>query len=482
MKVLTAAETRLVDARTIERGIPGLILMENAAHRVVEAMGREFGDLTPHRFVILCGKGNNGGDGLAIARILHTAHHPASLDVVLAAEPAELRGDAATNYAMLRAAGIEPQSTITSAMRRATLLVDALLGTGASGAPRGRIAELIAEINSGFPDARVVAVDLPSGLDSDQPDTATLAARADFTVTFTALKHAHALPPNCDRMGKIVTANIGSPADLLADIPLEQTEPAHFRHLFAPRARNAHKGTYGHVLVIGGAHGKAGAAHMAGLAALRAGAGLVTVACDDSRNFPPELMTELLPGSLHRKSIVAIGPGLGLDHRDTTRELFRSCPLPMVCDADALNSLAGSDFQSPGPLRVLTPHPGEMSRLAPDSLQLPRLALARTFAQQRQVVLVLKGQRTLIAFPDGRVFINPTGTPALATGGSGDILTGLLAGFLAQFPAEPQAAILAAVYLHGLAAELGVRTLGELSLIATDVLQFLPAAIRDVSH
>lgn len=480
MKVLTAAEMRQVDARTIERGIPGLILMENAAHRVVEAMRAEFGSLREQRIVVLCGKGNNGGDGLAIARMLHVVERPAALGVAMLSEAAELTGDAAANYAMLRAAGVEPGREITAEMRRATLVVDALLGTGMMGKARGRGAEWIAEINTGFPDARVVAVDIPSGMNSDEAETKGAVARADLTVTFTALKHAHALAPNCDRMGRMVVGRIGSPDELLAGVKIEETERGHFARLMAPRERGGHKGTYGHVLVIGGSRGKTGAAQMAGMGALRAGAGLVTVACEDPQGFAPELMTEALPGRLERKTVVAIGPGLG--HREETAALFRECPLPMVCDADALNTLAGTEFRGGEALRVLTPHPGEMNRLAKGSSSLPRLEVARSFAQERNVVLVLKGQRTLVAFPDGRVFINPTGTPAMATGGSGDVLTGLIAGMLAQHPEESEAAILAAVYLHGRAGELGAAELGERSLIATDLLKYLPAAMRDVSH
>ena len=480
MKVLTAAEMREVDARTIASGIPGLILMENAAHRVVEALRAEFGGLRSERILVLCGKGNNGGDGLAIARLLHVVERTAALWVVMASAPSELTGDAAANYAMLRAAGVEPGTEITAEMRRATIVVDALLGTGMQGGARGRAAELIAEINTGFPDARVVAVDVPSGIESDEAETKGLVARADLTITFTALKPAHALAPNCGRMGKVVVGRIGTPEEMLAGSRLEVIEPGvHFPALFAPRARGGHKGTYGHVLVIGGARGKTGAAQMAGLAALRAGAGLVTVACEDAQGFAPELMTEALPGTLERKTVVAIGPGLG--HREETLAMFRECPLPMVCDADALNTLAGTEFRGPGALRVLTPHPGEMSRLSNGSSK-GRVELARGFAVERNVVLVLKGQRTLLAFPDGRVFINPTGTPAMATGGSGDVLTGMIAGLLAQYPQEAEAAILAAVYWHGRAGELGAERWGERSLIATDLLEFLPAAMRDVSH
>jgi len=245
------------------------------------------------------------------------------------------------------------------------------------------------------------------------------------------------------------------------------------------------------VLVIGGAAGKTGAAAMAGLAALRAGAGLVTVACSepDFTAVAPELMTAPLPdlsniaGIARNKDVIALGPGLGDDPRlvELTRSLVAESTTPMVIDADGLNALAQSRWSSAAHVRVLTPHPGEMSRLTSKTvreIEADRIGAARSFATEKQVCLVLKGERTLVAFSDGRVSINPTGTPAMATGGSGDILTGLIAGFLGQFPDRWESAILAAVYLHGLAGELGAESKGEKSLIATDLLEFLPAAIK----
>lgn len=480
MKILTAAEMRAVDQATIAAGIPGLVLMENAAHRVLEVLREHCAPLARQRILVFCGKGNNGGDGLAIARLLAVTEKPASLDVILAAAPGEFTGDAAAQLRMLAAAtGLEPGQELLPAHRHATLIIDALLGTGIQGGARGRAAELIAEINSGFPHARVVAVDLPSGLASDDPDTLGLAARADLTVTFTAPKPAHVLPPNCDRVGQLFVRSIGSPAHLLAPSWLHLNGPAAFPSVIRPRPRGGHKGTFGHALVIGGAEGKSGAAHLAGLAALRMGAGLVTVASSaPSGTLPPELMTEPLPGNPDRKTVIAIGPGLGLDRRAV--ELFHSAPQPLIADADALNSLAAFDpgFKAPaGALRVLTPHPGEMARLDPDN-RADRVTQARAFAMARGVILVLKGQRSLIAFPDGRVWVNPTGTPAMATAGSGDVLTGLLAGLLAQL--QNEATVLAAVWLHGRAGERAAASLGEPCVIATDLLRFLPDALHDV--
>jgi NAD(P)H-hydrate epimerase len=307
-------------------------------------------------------------------------------------------------------------------------------------------------------------------------------------------------------VGELVTAPIGSPPSLYDHITVDLLEPAMFRDLLAPRPPGGHKGTFGHVLVIAGGRGKTGAAAMTGMAALRAGAGLVTVASAKSAiaeiaAHAPELMTEPLAETPHGsialnadlsrlvegKTVIAMGPGLGRDAAigplvASAASLF---PGPMVLDADAL---VGQATGQPGRTRILTPHPGEMARLASQSteqIQQDRLTAARTYAAAHSVTLVLKGQRTLLAFPDGRVWINPTGTPAMGTGGSGDILTGLIAGFLAQFPHKPDEALAAAVYLHGLAGEIGAQALGEKCLIATDILQYLPDAMEacaDVPH
>lgn len=511
MKVLTAEQMREVDRSTIALGIPGLILMENAAHRVVEFLLEAFPRLAEERMVILCGKGNNGGDGLAIARQVHTRIRPRSLDVVLGAEAAELRGDAAQNYRMLLAAGCPVQTALTPAMQGATLIIDAILGTGLKGPATGRALEWINEINHGFPLAEVVAVDVPSGLDSDSAKPPGEAVHARYTITFTAPKLCHVLSPACEYAGKLRVAPIGSPAELFEKDPaiyLARSEPRDFRHLFARRALDSNKGIYGHVLVVAGGRGKTGAAALTGVAALRSGAGLSTVASAQSAitaiaSYAPEIMTEPLPetdsgsialsaldrgplGSLAaKKTVIAAGPGLG-NHPETVQlvqRMMNEFEQPMVVDADGLNALAGIASRPRGP-RVLTPHPGEMARLVKKTVaevQADRIGIARSYAQQQGVYLVLKGHQSLIAAPDGRVWINPTGSPALATGGTGDVLTGMLAGLLAQFPDQMEAAVLAGVYLHGRAGQLGAAKLGEKCLIATDLFQFLPEAMREVA-
>jgi hydroxyethylthiazole kinase-like uncharacterized protein yjeF len=509
MKVLTAAQMREVDRRTIEMGTPGIVLMENAAHRVVEFLAETFAPLGSHRVVVLCGKGNNGGDGMAVARQLWTHFRPQSLHVILAAQPSDLTGDALENYRMLIECGCKVSGAIQPEMRDATIVIDALLGTGLKGPAKGRMVEWIREVNNGFPRAKVVAVDIPSGVESDAAATAGETVRADYTVTFTAPKIGQVLPPNCARAGRLRVAPIGSPAALYEQdesILLSLIEPAQFAAVFRPRLPWTHKGDFGHVLVLAGSRGKTGAAAMSAMAALRSGAGLVTVASAESAipliaGHAPELMTEPLPendaGSIalraadykrlvkiaEDKDVLAVGPGLGgaAETIEMVRRIVRRFPQPMVVDADGLNALAGASFESIPHLRVLTPHPGEMARLtgkSTEEIQRDRIGAARSFATERRVILVLKGFRTLIAFPDGRVWINPTGTPAMATGGTGDILTGTIAGLLAQFPDNVEQAVAAAVYVHGLAGELGAAELGEKSLIATDLLRFYPAAIH----
>ena len=502
MKVLTAEQMRAVDRRTTELGIPGIVLMENAGNRVVDVLAKCFAPLEAQRIVVLCGKGNNGGDGLVVARQLYTRFHTHALHVVLAGDPAEMRGDAAANFKMLRAAGCPVSFEITPEMRTASLIVDALLGTGIHGSATGRPADWIHAINRDFPLAKVVSVDLPSGLDSDSALPPGEAVRADHTVTFTAPKPCQVLSPACELVGRLHIVPIGSAPAMYEEDPsiwLSLSEPQDFIGNFQPRSPDSNKGMYGHVLVIAGSAGKTGAAAMAGIAALRAGAGLVTVASSAAAipviaGHAPEIMTEALPEHakvetltpmLQKKNVIALGPGMGQDP-DTVefiRHVVKHVPLPMVVDADGLNALRPEDLSGAG-LRILTPHPGEMSRLTGQSIaeiQDDRVGCARSFAAEHHVCLVLKGNRTVIAFPDGRVWINPTGSPAMATGGTGDVLTGLIAGMIAQFPKSLEHALLAAVYLHGRAGELGAEELGEKPLIATDLFDFLPEAMREVA-
>lgn len=507
MKVLTAAEMREVDRRTMERGIPGRILMENAGCRVVDYLKETFAPLSNHRVIVFCGKGNNGGDGFVVARQLWQQRLCASLTVIATSEASQLTGDAAGALQMLAASGCPILSEVSEEASQPTLVIDALLGTGIRGPVTGNVAEWIQIINNRFPYATKVAIDLPSGFPTDEVESAGKHVKAHHTVTFTALKRSQAFSPSYEVMGNLRVYPIGTPDDLCETNPefrLRLVTISDLQPLFAARPRNSNKGMYGHVLVVGGSAAKPGAPSMAGLAALRSGAGLSTVASSSGAiasisGYSPALMTEPLAETssgnvsnaaldrirdlLKNKAVLALGPGLGTEQPtvELVRELYRSAEIPIVVDADGLNAMAGGDLKTDR-IRVLTPHPGEMGRLVGTSakhVQAARFEIATGFARDTNTTVVLKGDRTLIAFPDGETWVNPTGSPAMATGGTGDILTGMVAGLMAQHPRDWRLAVVAAVWLHGRAGELGGIELGAESLIATDLLRFLPAAIQE---
>jgi len=507
MKVLTAAQMREVDRLTIERGIPGIILMENAGIAVTDFLRRAFAPLEQQRIVVFCGKGNNGGDGFVVARQLFQHRWFEQLTVVEGFQADSLTGDAAQARSALAASGCPVVTTLPEAALNATIIIDAILGTGVNGPVTGRALELIQTINTRFPHASKVAVDIPSGFPSDLTSVEGEYVRADYTVTFTALKRSQALSPSYEAMGRLELAPIGTPDELCetdSQYNLHLTTKRDFATFFKARKKDSNKGLYGHVVVVGGSVGKSGAPAMSGLSALRVGAGLVTVGSAEGAisaiaTVSPEVMTEPLTQTssgrvgnaakseietvLKNKTVLAIGPGLGTDAEtvELVRKLFNEIDLPCVVDADGLNAIAGTDFRATK-TRILTPHPGEMSRLARKStkdVQASRLEIAERFARDTNCVVVLKGDRTIIAFPDGETWINPTGSPAMSTGGTGDILTGMIAGMVAQHPSDWKLAVVAAVWLHGRAGEIGGDVLGEQCLIATDLLRFLPDAMEE---
>ncbi len=507
MKIVSATEMREIDRATSERfGVPSLTLMENAGAAVANFILSDYPK--GERIGIICGKGNNGGDGFVAARKLLAACRAVRL--LLLANPEELRGDAASMFPRLALTPLvvrEPGGLDSVEAREifaADVLVDAVLGTGFRPPVSDLYAAAIRKMNeSAVP---VVAVDIPSGANADamKPQGGDV-ARADAVVTFTAPRPAHVFAALTH--GPTVIAPIGSPAEAIqSKLNLNLSTPADFSKLLVPRARDANKGSYGHVLVVGGSVGKAGAAAMAGFSALRAGAGLSTVATAKSvlptvAGFHPELMTvslkETTAGSIasrnlqsgfmdalvERKTVLAIGPGISRE-RDTAefvRKMVQRYKTPMVLDADGLNAFEGKTSKLAGNIGsiVVTPHPGEMSRLTGKSvaeIQGNRLDVARAFAREHELIVVLKGHRTLISAPDGAVWVNPTGNPGMATGGTGDILTGLIAGLMAQHPERVFEATALAVYLHGLSGDLAAASIGERCLVATDLVRYLPQA------
>ena len=516
MKILTAEQMRRIDTMTTERaGVPSLTLMENAGRQVADFLlqhGRP-----AERISVLCGKGNNGGDGFVAAR--HLLQHELSPVVVLLAEASALKGDALHNYDALLKAGGKVESLATEKQWESLredffhcdVLVDAILGTGLSGPPRGLAAKVIADLNAARGRFRVLAVDMPSGLGSDSGEPLGEAVEADASITFTAPKHGHIFPPNCLRVGRLAVAPIGTPEDLYNDDPelfLNLITPRQFAGMPLRRDPQAHKGSFGHVLLVAGSRGKSGAAVLAGRAALRSGAGLTTVATPQSvlplvATPSPELMTEPLEetdgGTLSMKAfdygrfaqleegktVLAMGPGLST-HPETVefvRSVVKQAQSPLVLDADALNALVGGlevlrDRKTE--TVVLTPHPGEMARLlgmTGAEVQSQRVEVTRRLARDFGVFVILKGYRTLVATPAGEVCVNLTGGAGLAKGGSGDVLTGVVAGLLAQFPSSPVEDVLSlAVYLHGSAGDRATELVGEQSVLASDVIEALPPA------
>lgn len=516
MLILTAEEMRTTDRVTVERyGVASIDLMRHAGSAVARFVTREFP--AARRIAVLCGKGNNGGDGFVAARSLIEAGR--SVHVLLLGDPAELKGDARIAFDEMR---IEPVMIATETdldgaetreiLNSADLILDAVVGTGFKPPLRGIAAALrdrIAALLDRFNDSKIptIAVDLPSGWDADSREYSVDGAfRADAVVTFTAPKPAHV----CGNLttsvySPIVVAEIGSPAEAIqSDLRLTWAG-ASKTIMEAPRKADSNKGLYGHVLLIGGSRGKSGAPSMSSLAALRAGAGLVTAAVAESIQpqvaaITPELMTiplqETPDGAidsakidyealLKRMTVVAIGPGLSESPSAEAffLKLLEKAEVPLVLDADALNILAKhrDRLNGSGKTMVLTPHPGEMARLAGIStkeVQANREPLAREFAMRHHVILVLKGWRTLIAHPDGSMAINTTGNPGMAKGGSGDILTGIVAAMVAQHPDRVPDAVNAAVYLHGLAADFAVREQDEHTLLATDTVAHLWRAFR----
>ncbi len=516
MKVVTAAEMRQIDQDTIEGiGIPGIVLMETAGSAIVRAIQQHYPRC--RRIGIFVGKGNNGGDGIVIARQL--AHAGRDVHLFLVSPPDSFTGEAAINLQIAKRLGLQIEETLTdtgtvpTTLASCELLVDAILGTGLRGSVRDRIATIITTINNlSIP---ILSVDLPSGLDADTGHPLGTCVQADRTITIGLPKRGVLVHPGAELAGKLEVVDIGFPEQVVdaQDIKVNWTTAQQVSQWLPQRSSSSHKGTYGRVLVVAGSTGMTGAAALASEAALRAGAGLVTLATPKHLNpilegLLPEAMTLPLPetasGSLSTaatsailefaektQSVLAIGPGLS-QHPDTAalvHQLVREnqkqeLGIRLVVDADGLNALAQAPeiISLVDKAAVLTPHPGEMARLTNtpvSTLEKDRIRTAQQFASNSGVTLVFKGAPTVTGFPNADVWINSTGNPGMATGGMGDVLTGIIVGLMAQGISSEKAAALG-VYIHGLAADRVAEALGMHGLLASDVLKAVPEAIASL--
>lgn len=515
MKLVTGQEMKLLDRQAIESyGIPGIVLMENAGMRAVEAIADLFqGELAGKRIFIFAGKGNNGGDGFVIAR--HLVNAGADVKVFMTCRPEELQGDAQINYEILLQMQVKIHTIFTTkdlqrvdiALTYGDLVVDALFGTGFKGALSGVIADLVNLLNSSR--KPILAVDIPSGLEADTGQVNGPCVRATCTVTFGFLKVGLCVEPGAQYTGRLWLGDISFPRKLYDEAAVNKFLINHEQAADWLPARDpgGHKGTFGHVLVVGGSEGMTGAVTLASQAALRAGAGVVTAAVPRSLNQIMEIKTtevmtkplpetddhtispEALPGllSLAKKmDAVVIGPGISRNPNtfSLVKNFLSKLTKPVVVDADGLSALAEepgfiSALQAPV---VLTPHPGEMARLLGVSVkevQADRLNLARSCAEKWKAVVVLKGAKTVVAAPDGTIYLNVTGNSGMGTAGSGDVLAGMVGSLLAQ-GLTPLEASACAVYCHGLAGDRGAESIGKMALTAGDLLGYLPQVLKEL--
>lgn len=504
MMILTSEEMRNIDRRATERfGVPAIVLMENAAIVVADAIFSHY--VEAERVSIFCGTGNNGGDGFALARHLENRGIVPAIFVIGARD--EIKGDAAVNLRICERLGIpmydvRNDASLDEALVHASdadLLVDAIFGTGLNRAPSGVHAETIRAMNGlALP---IVAVDLPSGADASSANVFEPCVQAALTITFALPKHCHVFEPAALLCGEVVVADISIPVMAIDEenVLLSLTTPRDLRPYVEPRLASTHKGSYGHVGIIAGSPGRGGAAVLTARGAIRTGAGLVSVCTDadtarlvtaasvESMTHPVGLsagtLDQIVEWTSAKKS-VAIGPGLPDDEETyaLVRELVARIDVPLVVDASALNAFAGrlAEINSKGKPRILTPHPGELGRLLGSdaaTVNANRIELAREAARTSRCVVVLKGHHTLIAHPDGHVNVNPTGNPGMATGGMGDVLSGIIAALFARGIESFDAAI-TGTFLHGLAGDLLCEEHGDTGLAARDLAEHVPHAIQ----
>lgn len=510
MKAVTAAVMQTLDHRTIEEyGIPGIELMERAGTHVADLILARFALTGRRSALIMAGTGNNGGDGFVVARLLALANWQVTL--LLFATSDALHGDAQTNFRRMPASIRQEQfqelshDDVTNLLRDSSVILDALFGTGLTRGLSGIYAEAARLVNASS--KPVVAVDIPSGVDASSGKVPGEAVKATLTITFGAAKIGQFTYPGGEYVGELIVTDIGIPAELLDAVGFVEVIDAEYAAgLIRPRRKTAHKGSCGHCLIVAGSTGKSGAAVMAANSAIRSGAGLVTLAVPAAIHTvvevkTTEVMSVPLPDTssgtvslasrdkieslLEGRSVAAVGPGLGsnADIVAVVTGIITSATVPLVLDADALNSMAGNPDSlrhSTSPGLILTPHPGEMARLSGTTIaviEADRLAAARNFATAYNCYLLLKGARTVIAAPDGRLAINSSGNPGMATGGMGDVLSGVITALLGQ-GYEPFAACCLGAFCHGLAGDMVAAEKGETGLIATDVQEMLPYAFK----
>ena len=522
MQILLAEEMRALDrAAEEEIGIPGIVLMENAGRAVADAAEKMLGSCCHKKVVIFVGKGNNGGDGSGAGRWLH--NRGASVTLVLACLEEELSGSAADELQYYLACGAQllevadaddnlQFAEIEKRVLQADLIIDGLLGTGFTGKMRslfGRLCRCINQAKDMNPNCRVLSIDIPTGVNADTGAADKDSVRADRTVTMALPKLGLYLYPGADCVGELMVADIGMPASLLKEAAGNRVliTKEMVREMLPARPKNAHKGSAGRVAVAAGSYGYVGAAALSSFAAVKGGAGLVTLLTpEDTREVlaikltevmvkglpaaenpaMPEEAVEVVSAALEKADVLAIGPGFGVSEETGTlvREILATSHVPCVIDADAITALQNHTEVLSHMLadKVLTPHPGEMARITGlpiAAVERERVDVARSYAEKWQAVIVLKGVPTVVALPDGTVYLNTTGTPAMATGGSGDVLTGLIAALIGQGLTVADAAV-AGVYLHGLAGELAAK--GSVGLAASELLQMLPEARQSISQ
>ena len=514
MRLVKASEMQEMDRKTIhDLGIPGVVLMENAGRGAAQTFLAHFSPEKDARVLIICGRGNNGGDGYVVARYLHQAGLRPIVFVLSQRE--KISGDALVNLRIAQGMGLDirfvPDESSwqeqKSTLAHCHYIADAILGTGLNSPVRGFYATVIDQINaSGKP---VMAIDIPSGLNADNGAIMGTSVRADLTVTFGFPKVGQAVFPGREVVGRLVRIDISIPESVASQVPeqFHLSVPEDFADLLVEDKEDIHKGHRGHLLILAGSPGKTGAATLAALGAIRAGAGLVTVGVPQSLNPTleeklTEAMTAPLPQTsdgtlsmaalpliedlMEGKTALAIGPGLSTNSEtvELVKRLASTCRLPMVIDADGLNALNGAldVLNSVADHTILTPHPGEMGRLTGKStveIQSDRISTALEFVNNHRCYLVLKGARTLVALPNGKIYVNPTGNAALSSGGAGDVLTGLIGGFLARrWPVEKAA--IAGTYIHGLAADCLAEKTGTVGIMAGEILDVVPGLITSL--